>query len=125
MTELELKNRLKGFAVRIIKMVDSKTTWSEKFDFNTIISKVKWLFKKDGNNWWDSSKSYRKIFSVTRKDSIISVTVAIIVVAGAVFYGMEVYSKYTEINNNYDSLKQLSTYNLTIDPTLTSSYSNW
>lgn len=106
-------------------MVDSKTTSSEKFDFNTIISKVKWLFKKDGNNWWGNSKSYRKIFSVTRKDSIISVIVAIIVVAWAAFYGMEVYSKYTEINNNYDSLKQLSTYNLTIDPTLTSSYSNW
>jgi len=105
-------------------MTESKTASSGKFDFGTIISKVKWLFQKSGNDW-DGSKNYKKVFSLTRKDSIISVTISIIVLAWAAFYGFEVYNKYTEINNNSDALKQLSTYNLRVDPSLTSLYSDW
>jgi len=105
---------------------DSKTKkWSEKsnFDFGEVISKVKWLFQK--KETWDSSKNYRKVFTITRKDSLVSLCVSAVVIVWAVLYGMEVINKYSEINNNSDALKLLSTYNTRANSTSLSSYSDW
>lgn len=99
--------------------------WVEKFnfDFGAIISKFKWLFQKKES--WDTSKNYRKVFTFTRKDSIVSVCVSIVIAAWAVLYGMEVLNKYSEMNNNTEALKLLSTYNTKANSTVLSSYSDW
>ena len=105
---------------------ESKTKkWTENggFNFDVIASKFKWLFQK--KDWWNTSKGLRKTFSFTRKDSMISLCISIIIVAWAVFYGMEVFSKYSSINNNYEILKQVSTYNLKVNESVLSSYSEW
>ena len=107
---------------------DSKTKkWTEKNDFNfdEIISKVKWFFQKNEKNWWEESKNSKKVFTLTRKDSMISVCVALVIVAWAIFYGMIVLSKYSTMNNDSEELKKLSAYNLRVDENLLSSYSDW
>ena len=99
--------------------------WAEKsgFDFGEVMTKVKWLFQK--KEAWDSSKNYRKVFTITRKDSLVSLCVSAVVIVWAVLYGMEVANKYSEINNNSDALKLLSTYNTRANSTSLSSYSDW
>jgi hypothetical protein len=107
---------------------DSKTKkWTEKNDFNfdEIISKVKWFFQKNEKNWREESKNSKKVFTLTRKDSMISVCVALVIVAWAIFYGMIVLSKYSTMNNDSEELKKLSAYNLRVDENLLSSYSDW
>ena len=98
---------------------------SEKFnfDFGAMISKVKWVFQKKQPG--DTSKNYRKVFTFTRKDSIVSVCVSAVIVTWAVLYGMEVLNKYSEMNNNTEALKLLSTYNTKANSTVLSSYSDW
>ena len=99
--------------------------WSEKsgFDFGEIMSKVKWLFQK--KEAWDTSKNYRKVFTITRKDSVVSFCVSAVIIVWAVLYGMEVYSKYSQMNNDSESLKLLTTYNAKPNSTLLSPYSDW
>ena len=107
---------------------ESKTAkWAEKngLTFDDIVSKIKWLFNKNDGEEWKNSKNYKKTFTFTRKDSVVSVCISVVIVIWAFFYGMEVYNKYTEMNNNYGVLKDLSTYNLKANTSLLSSYSDW
>ena len=106
---------------------DNKTKkWSEKsgFDFGEVMSKVKWLFQK--KETWDTSKNYRKVFTITRKDSLVSLCVSAVIIVWAVLYGMEVYNKYSQMNDNTESLRLLTTYGVKQpDSTLLSPYSDW
>lgn len=98
------------------------TKWSEKIKGeSSIISKIKWFFQKfkKSPSW---EKRTTKLFNLTRKDAIVSVLLALGVVIWAVLYWMKVWGDYTKLNNNADSLKNLSSYNVKLNENSISSY---
>ena len=94
--------------------VQTTTSWNqEPGKFSGVLSKIKWFFKKDQPKSWDAgSARLTKSFHLTRKDSILSVVIAIIVTCGAIYYWITVRNEYKNINNRSDELKNLSTYNI-------------
>lgn len=82
-------------------------SWQKK-EQSKILSKVTWLFKKSENSWW---KRHSRAFHLTRKDSIVSVLVSLVVIWWAVYYGKSVLDEYSRINSRSDELKNLVSYN--------------
>ena len=99
-----------------------KTSWTgtsaEKSD---ILSQIKWFFQKSQNGSWASIRR-TKAFSFTRKESLISVLVAVVVVVWCIIYWIMVWNRYSEINSNTDALRNLSTYNVAPNRDILSSY---
>ncbi len=88
---------------------------------SNIISKVKWLFHKS-EEWSKNPERKTRAFALSRKDSIVAVVIAILVVVWAVFYWMKVLNDYRQINSETEELKYISTYNLTPDKDILSPY---
>ena len=104
---------------------ENKTTgvWWQKKEQSNILSKVTWLFKKSENSWW---KHHTRAFHLTRKDSIVSVLVSLVVVWWAVYYGKLVLDEYSKINNRSDELRNISVYgNMKPDSDKLSPYAEW
>jgi len=92
----------------------------------SILSKIKWFFWKSQNNWWEKKKwRLTKAFHITRKNSIISIIVALIVICWAAYYWKVVIDRYVELNNRSDELKQISSYNVKPDVDKLSAYVEW
>ena len=103
------------------------TSWAqESGKFSDVLSKIKWFFKKDQPKSWDvGSARLTKSFHLTRKDSIVSVVVAIIVLCWAIYYWSVVWNEYESINDRSDELKNLSTYNIRPNSDKLYQYSEW
>ena len=96
-------------ATNEISTVTSKSqATSERTDF---VSRIKWFFQK--TNDWSWSKKSTRAFWITRKESLITTFAAILVIIWWWVYWWIVYEKYTEINDNLEPLRELSTYNVT------------
>lgn len=91
--------------------------------FNFMAS-LKSLFQK--NKKWDKAGGVSKVFNLTRKDAIVSVCIAVLIVIWSIFYWMKVWNNYTYINSGIESLKELSTFNIKIDDkNLSENYWEW
>ena len=99
-----------------------KTTWTEKSaDLSNVLSQIKWFFQKSQSSSW-ASKRKTKAFKLTRKESLIAVLIAVAVLVWCAIYWMMVWNHYQEINSNTEALKNLSTYNITPNRDVLSSY---
>ena len=97
-----------------------KTEGTEKSaDQSNVLSQIKWFFQKSQDK---SSNRRTRAFNFTRKESLISVLVSVIVLVWCVVYWYMVRNHYAEINSNTEALKNLSTYNITPNRELLSSY---
>lgn len=93
---------------------------------SSVLSKLRWFFQKSQNNTWEQkNQRLTKAFHFTRKESILSVIVSLVVVAWALYYWKIVLDKYTEINSETESLKNMSTYGITPNESVLSPYSEW
>ncbi len=101
--------------------------WTEKdVEKPSILSKIKWLFQSKGTWWEQKTQHHTRAFHLTRKDSIVSVLVATVVICWAIYYWKIVLDEYSEINNRADELKNFSSYNnVIIDNEKLSSYTDW
>ena len=102
--------------------------WTDKSSMSAdIMSKIKWFLKKATNK--SSSKEEprhkTKAFTLTKKDSLITVLVAVVVVIWAVVYGWIVMTKYSEINSKSWALKEMATYNITPNSSALTQYIEW
>ena len=90
----------------------STVSWTPQTDEQkSFLSKIKWFFQKSDNTQKDkNSGRLTKTFHFTRKDSIISILVAIFIVWGAMYYWKVVFDEYRDINNRAEELKNLSSY---------------
>ena len=99
-----------------------KTTWTDKSaDKSNILSQIKWFFQKSNDGSW-SSKRRTKALNFTRRESLISVWVSVIVLLWSIVYWFMVWNHYQEINSNTEVLKDLSTYNVTPNRDVLSPY---
>ena len=86
-----------------------------------IFSSFKSLFNK--NKKWGGEGRTTKVFNLTRKDAIISICIALVIVVVAILYWIKVWGNYNDINNNIEPLKNLSTYNAEMNDSSISAYS--
>lgn len=99
-----------------------KTTWTENStDKSNVLSQIKWFFQKSNSSSWEH-KRRTKAFTLTRKESLISVFVSILVIAWCAVYWWTVRNNYVEINSNTEALKKLSTYNVAPNSDILSPY---
>ncbi len=95
---------------------ENQTTieWASKKDEKpSFLSKIKWFFQKSKDTWWEQKNQHHtKAFHLTRRDSIISIIVSLVVVGGAIYYWKIVLDDYSEINARTDELKTLPWYNI-------------
>ena len=104
-------------------MANENQTKATENTESSIISKIKWFFQKSDKNWWEQKNArLTRAFTLTRKDSIIWVVVALLALWWAIFYWKVVLDEYSEINNRTDELKDLSTYNASPDVDVLSPY---
>lgn len=91
------------------------------------LSKIKKLFQKPvKTDWEQNNQRHTRAFHITRKDSTISVLVAVAVICWAIFYWKIVFDEYSDINSRVDELKNLSSYNnVKLDEEKLSSYTQW
>lgn len=87
-----------------------------------IFASLKSLFQKSKKDR-EKSGQVTKIFKLTRKDSIITMLVAVVIVVCSILYWFKVWNNYENINSNIDLLKDLSTYNVRMNDDRISSYS--
>lgn len=99
--------------------------WEQKKDEQSILSKITWLFKKSGSNWWGERSHHSKVFHLTRRDSIVSVLVSLVVIWWAVYYWKTVLDEYSKLNNRSNELKSIESYNVSLDSDKLSSYTEW
>ena len=100
-------------------------TWTEKSaDQSNVLSQIKWFFQKSESGSWNPKRK-TKAFRLTRKESTVASLVALAVVAWGVFYWWTVYNHYNEINSNTEALKNLSTYGVSPNESILSSYIEW
>lgn len=100
----------------------TQSTWEKE----TFLSKVRWFFQKSKNTWWnDQNKRLTKAFHLTRKDSLVSGVIALIVVWGALYYWKVVYDEYSALNSRTEELKRFETYNITPDSEKLYWYAEW
>lgn len=106
----------------VTKEVNTPSTWSETTPIETgFVSKVKWFFQ-----WLQGwTKNRTRAFSITRKESIVSTFLAIATIVWWCIYWRMVLEKYEKINSNSEALKNLSTYNVTANKDILSSYIEW
>ena len=92
-----------------------------------LFSKITWFFQKSKDTWWEQKNQRRtKAFHLTRKDSLISVWAALVVVWWVIFYGKIVLNEYADINSRADELRELSSYkNVNLNDENLSSYAEW
>jgi len=101
----------------------ASTSTEEKTNF---LSKIKWFLQKSKNDWWEQKNPrLTKAFHLTRKDSIVSMIIAIGVLCWAIYYWKIVLDEYAEINSKSDSLKDISTYGISYNSELLYPYSEW
>ena len=93
--------------------VQTTASWAQEAEKSGIFSKLTWFFKKDQQKSWKQNSRLTKAFHLTRKDSIVSVLVSILVVCWAVYYGLIVLNEYEKLNSRADELKNFSSYNIT------------
>ncbi len=102
-----------------------KTAWTEKSaEQSNILSQIKWFFQKWQDGSW-TSKRKTKAFNFTRRESLISVLISIIIIAWCGVYWYMVRNHYQEINSNTAPLKNLSTYNVSPNREILSQYTEW
>lgn len=102
--------------------------WTEKnVEKPSILSKIRWLFQKTNSIWWEQKNQNKtKAFHLTRKDSIVSVLVALVVICWTIYYWKIVLDEYSDINSRVDELKKISSYNnVKLDTDKLSSYTDW
>lgn len=101
----------------------ASTSTEEKTSF---LSKIKWFLQKPKNDWGEQKNPrLTKAFHLTRKDTIVSVVIAIGVLCWAIYYWKVVLDEYAEINSKSDSLKDISTYGIKYNSELLYPYSAW
>lgn len=101
----------------------ASTSTEEKTNF---LSKIKWFLQKPKNDWGEQKNPrLTKAFHLTRKDTIVSVVIAIGVLCWAIYYWKVVLDEYAEINSKSDSLKDISTYGIKYNSELLYPYSAW
>ena len=111
--------------------IQKSVVWVETTDTKTdVLSKVGWFlqnFKSNfaGSNGNKKPKHKTKAFTLTRKDSVIWVLVALCVLGWTIVYGWFVVDKYHKMNENIWELKNVSTYNVTPNSSVLSPYINW
>ena len=106
----------------------SNEAWTQNVNGQSgILSKIKWFFQKSKDNWWEQkNQRLTRAFHLTRKDSMVSVVVALVVVCGAVYYWKIVLDEYAEINSRAEELKEFTSYgNIKPDSDKLSSYAEW
>ena len=98
-------------------LAQSKTTISQEptNQKQDMMSQIKWLLNKFQNKWWEKSERKGRSFNLSHKDAIIAILVAICIVGWACVYWWKVMNKYTEINNRANELKNLPTYNISLN----------
>ena len=98
-----------------------KASWTEQSAEQTnVLSQIKWFFQKSKDSW--ASKHRTKAFNFTRKESLISVLLSIVVLVWCGVYWWMVWNHYNEINSNTEALKNLSTYNVSPNREILSPY---
>lgn len=98
------------------------TTWTEKSaDQSNVLSQIKWFFQKSNSSSWESKRK-TKAFKLTRKESLISVFVSVVVIAWCAVYWWMVWNHYNEVNSNTEALRNLSTYSVTPNKDVLSPY---
>ncbi len=90
-----------------------------------LVSIVKWFFEKFKKGEKKDNTRLMKSFTLNRRDAIISLIVASVVVVWWIVYWFMVYNKYSEMNSNKNSLKDLSSYDLSIDKDVLHDYIEW
>lgn len=105
----------------------SAVAWTQKTgEQSNVLSKIKWFFHRSKDEWWQNNQRLTKAFHLTRKDSIVSVLVALAVVWWAVYYWKIVLDEYAEINSRANELKEFRSYNnLKPDSEKLSPYVEW
>ena len=91
-----------------------------------VFEKLKWFFKKK-KGWEESQWNARltKAFRLTRKDAVVSLVAAAVVLVWLAVYGFTVYKKYSELNDNKNALKNLSSYDISVNGDALSDYTDW
>ena len=103
-------------------------TWTPNLNEEQwFLSKIKWFFQKSDKVQKGQNRGrLTKAFHFTRKDSIISTLVALVVVWGAIYYWKVVLDEYASINDRAEELRYLSSYDdANIDKEKVSSYTDW
>ena len=89
-----------------------------------IISQIKWFFSKFKSKWWENGERKTRIFSLTYRDTLIAFSISIAIIIWAGIYLHYTMNKYSEINSKADSLKNISTYNLSVNNSV-DLYAEW
>ena len=89
-----------------------------------VMSKIKWFLSKLNKKWWEKSEHKTVTFILTRRDAIISLLVSVAIIVFACFYWVRVMNKYSEMNSKSDELKNISTYNISVNNSI-NSYVEW
>lgn len=109
--------------------IQTTVSWAQDGGKQDVLSQIKWVFQKLKNkpkSWSENKEQHRtKAFTLTRKDSTISVIVALAIVVGAVVYWGFVIKNYSEINEGVDKLKDVSTYNVTPNTSVLAPHMEW
>ena len=99
---------------------------TEKSGLNLdILSKLKWVFKKSEGKSSSNEEVHKhrtKAFTLTRKDSLITILIAVLVVIWAIVYGRIVMNNYSEINSKSWVLREISTYNVSPNSSILAQY---
>ena len=90
-----------------------------------ILSTFKWFFKKKFEEWGESRSRLTKAFTLTRKDAIVSLIAAFVVLVWLAIYGFSVYKKYSDLNENKNALKALSAYDISVNEDVLHDYVDW
>jgi len=103
----------------------SKTTISQEPDNQKqdIMSQVKWFLSKFKKKWWDVTH-VTKAFKLTSRDAIIAILIALAIIIWAGIYGWKTMNTYMEMNSRSDELKDLSTYNISLN-NIVDPYAEW
>lgn len=99
------------------------TSNKDGMSVSSIISNVKWFISNitsKGKN--DSWANRTRAFSLTQKDSKMAWIFAVVVVIWAIVYGFIVMNQYWDINSNTDKLRQISTYDVSVNNSVLEPY---
>lgn len=103
---------------------ESQTTVSTQNnqEKSSFLSKIKWFFQKSKEG---KMQRTTRAFHFTRKDTIISIVVSILVLWWAVYYWKIVIDQYSDLNNRSDDLKKIESYGVNLNWDKISNYSEW
>ena len=89
-----------------------------------LLESIKGFFQK-WNNEWNNTNRKTKAFVLTRKDSIVAMIAALVIMVWFLVYWYIVLNNYSDINSKSDTLKNLSTYNVSPDLSILNPYVEW